>query len=68
MKNELEILKDRLKRTKEDLYYFWEDNMNESDPNKILVLWGKLQYMMLEKASIEWEIEKKEKELNHGRE
>lgn len=67
MENELDHLKEQLKAINNDLYYFWEDHQLESDPHKILVLWGRLQYMMGMKMSIEMSIERIEEELNNGR-
>lgn len=63
---ELEILKDRLKRINEDLYWFWEEHLSESDPDRILVCWGQLQYMMRVKSFAEMRIEGIERELNQN--
>lgn len=66
MENELEILKDRLKRINEDIYWFWRENLSESDPHKILICWGHLKYMMWIKSSTEMRIEGIERELNQN--
>ena len=63
---ELEILKDRLKTINGDLYWFWEDNLSESDPDRILVCWGQLKYMMWIKLNTEMRIEGIERELNQN--
>lgn len=68
MENELENLKKRLESINNELHYFWEDHLYEKDPYQILVLWGRLTYMIGIKITTEWDIERKEEELSHGRE
>lgn len=68
MENELEILKDRLKTINGDLYWFWEEHLSESDPDRILICWGQLKYMMWIKVNTEMRIEGIERELNQNAE
>ena len=63
---ELEILKGRLKRINEELYWFWEEHLTESDPDIILICWGQLKYMMEIKLFTEMRIEGIERELNQN--
>lgn len=66
MENELEILKDRLKRINEDIYWFWREHLSESDPDRILICWGQLKYIMWIKSNTEMRIEGIERELNQN--
>lgn len=66
MEKELEFLKEQLKRTNEDLYWFWDEHLCESDPDRILVCWGQLKYMMGIKSSTEMRIEGIEREINQN--
>lgn len=66
MENELEVLKDRLKRINEDLYWFWEEHLCETRPDRILIFWGQLRYMMWIKSNTEMRIEGIERELNQN--
>lgn len=68
MENELEYFKQQLENINLDLQYFWEEHFTEKDPGKILVLWGRLQFMMGIKMTSEMNIERIEEGLKHGRE
>lgn len=66
MENELEFLKERLEAINKDLYWFWEDHIDEDNPDRILICWGQLKYMMAIKANIKMRIEGIERELNQN--